>query len=157
MRTNLPAPFRPPVRHRKPRGKHPCWKQPGLVKFEVGTSLICVAPRGVAFKAYSIIDIFSRKTVGCRVEDREVDELAVDMFTTAFAEHGKPQTVHSDSGPAMRSSLLKDFLSTASVGQTHNRPRASNDNPFSDYAELRIMPNTVLSESVCADQRPTAV
>ena len=94
--------------------------------------------RGVAFKAYSIIDIFSRKTVGCRVEEREVDELAVDMFATAFAEHGKPLVVHADSGPAMRSSALKDFLSTASVGQTHNRPRVSNDNPFSE-SEFRTM------------------
>ena len=33
--------------------------------------------RGVAFKAYSIIDIFSRKLVGCRVEEREVDDLSL--------------------------------------------------------------------------------
>ncbi len=64
--------------------------------------------RGIAFKAYSISDIYSRKLVGWRVEDREVDQLAVDMFTDAFAEHSIPDAVHADSGPAMRSTLLKD-------------------------------------------------
>ena len=41
--------------------------------------------RGIAFKAYSIIDIYSRKIVGWRVEEREVDDLAVEMFQHAFA------------------------------------------------------------------------
>ncbi len=94
--------------------------------------------RGMAFKAYSIIDIYSRKIVGCRVEERECDQLAVDMFEDAFAEHGLPQAVHADSGPAMRSTLLKDLLSGLGVDQTHNRPRVSNDNPFSE-SEFRTM------------------
>ncbi len=94
--------------------------------------------RGIAFKAYSIIDIFSRKLVGCRVEDREVDTLAVEMFQDAFAEHGLPQFVHADSGPAMRSTMLKDLLHDSGVAQTHNRPRVSNDNPFSE-SEFRTM------------------
>ena len=94
--------------------------------------------RGVAFKAYSIIDIFSRKLVGCRVEEREVDDLAVEMFEDAFGRHGIPDAVHADSGPAMRSGALKDFLSELGVTQTHNRPRVSNDNPFSE-SEFRTM------------------
>lgn len=94
--------------------------------------------RGVAFKAYSIIDIYSRKLVGHRVEDREVDVLAVEMFQHAFAEHGIPAAVHADSGPAMRSTALKDLLTDLHVAQTHNRPRVSNDNPFSE-SEFRTM------------------
>jgi putative transposase len=94
--------------------------------------------RGSAFKAYSIIDIFSRTIVGWRVEEREVDDLAVGMFQAAFAAHGLPQFVHADSGPAMRSTVLKDLLSDLGVSQTHNRPRVSNDNPFSE-SEFRTM------------------
>jgi putative transposase len=94
--------------------------------------------RGVAFKAYSIIDIYSRKMVGWRVEERECDDLATDMFETAFAGHGLPAVVHADSGPAMRSTVLKDLLSGLQIGQTHNRPRVSNDNPFSE-SEFRTM------------------
>jgi putative transposase len=94
--------------------------------------------RGQAFKAYSIIDIYSRKLVGWRVEHREADQLAVDMFKAAFVEHGKPIAVHADSGPAMRSSLLKDLLADLNIAETHNRPRVSNDNPFSE-SEFRTM------------------
>lgn len=94
--------------------------------------------RGVAFKAYSIIDIFSRKLVGYRVEEREVDDLAVEMFEDAFSRHGIPDTVHADSGSAMRSGVLKDLFQTLGVTETHNRPRVSNDNPFSE-SEFRTM------------------
>lgn len=94
--------------------------------------------RGIAFKAYSIIDIYSRAIVGWRVEERECDDLAVTMFEDAFVEHGLPQFVHADSGPAMRSTVLKDLLFDLGVGQTHNRPRVSNDNPFSE-SEFRTM------------------
>lgn len=94
--------------------------------------------RGVAFKAYSIIDIYSRLIVGWRVEERECDDLAKQMFEDAFAEHGLPRFVHADSGPAMRSTVLKDLLADLGVGQTHNRPRVSNDNPFSE-SEFRTM------------------
>jgi putative transposase len=94
--------------------------------------------RGVAFKAYSIIDIYSRMIVGWRVEERECDALAAEMFTEAFTAHGLPQVVHADSGPAMRSNVLKELLADLKVGQTHNRPRVSNDNPFSE-SEFRTM------------------
>jgi len=94
--------------------------------------------RGCAFKAYSIIDIYSRKLVGWRVEDREVDDLAVEMFQDAFAREGLPEVVHADSGPAMRSTVLKDLLADLNITQTHNRPRVSNDNPFSE-SEFRTM------------------
>jgi putative transposase len=94
--------------------------------------------RGKASKAYSIIDIYSRKIVGWRVEEREADDLAVEMFQHAFARHGTPRAVHADSGPAMRSNALKDLLADAGVDQTHNRPRVSNDNPFSE-SEFRTM------------------
>ena len=94
--------------------------------------------RGVCFKAYSIIDIFSRKLVGYRVEDREVDDLAVEMFQNAITREGLPDVVHADSGPAMRSTVLKDYLGDLGVTQTHNRPRVSNDNPYSE-SEFRTM------------------
>ncbi|TDD55303.1 DDE domain-containing protein, partial [Kribbella antibiotica] len=94
--------------------------------------------RGKAFKAYSIIDIYSRKIVGWRVEDREVDDLAVDMFQHAFNQHGTPRAVHADSGSSMRSNVLRALFAGAGVAQTHNRPRVSNDNPFSE-SEFRTM------------------
>jgi transposase InsO family protein len=111
--------------------------------------------RGVAFKAYSIIDIYSRKIVGWRVEEREVDALAVAMFTDAFAEHGVPAAVHADSGPAMRSAVLKDLLAEHDVVETHNRPRVSNDNPFSEseFRTMKYRPNYPGIFATTADAR----
>lgn len=94
--------------------------------------------RGVVFKAYKITDIYSRKIVGWRVEDREADHLAVAMFRTAIAEHGAPNVVHADSGAAMTSNLLRDYLQQQDVDLSHNRPYVSNDNPFSE-AGFRTM------------------
>ncbi len=88
--------------------------------------------RGKAFKAYKIIDIFSREVVGWRVEDREADHLAVDMFETAIATHSPPTVVHADSGAAMKSNLLREALTDHGVTLSHNRPYTSNDNPFSE-------------------------
>jgi putative transposase len=60
------------------------------------------------------------------------------MFRDAIAREGLPNVVHADSGPAMRSTALKDYLGDLGVTQTHNRPRVSNDNPFSE-SEFRTM------------------
>lgn len=95
--------------------------------------------RGKVFKAYKITDIFSRQIVGWRVEDREADHLAVEMLQGAIAAHGAPQVVHADSGAAMRSNVLRDYLQDEQgVTLSHNRPHVSNDNPFSE-AGFRTM------------------
>lgn len=94
--------------------------------------------RRSAFKAYSILDIHSRMIAGWRVEERESDDLATDMFRKAIQRYGAPQFVHADSGPSMRSNKLKDFLTDRGVELTHNRPYVSNDNPFSE-SEFRTM------------------
>lgn len=88
--------------------------------------------RGVRFKAYKITDIYSREIVGFRVEERESDHLAQQMFTTAMGAHGVPEVVHADSGAAMVSNTLRQLLSGHLVRLSFNRPYVSNDNPFSE-------------------------
>lgn len=99
--------------------------------------------RNETFKVYSITDIYSREIVGWRVEKREVDQLAADMFETAIARHGAPRVVHADSGPSMKSHALRDVLTAHGVKITHNRPYVSNDNPFSESAfkTMKYRPN----------------
>lgn len=94
--------------------------------------------RGVSFKAYKITDIYSREIVGWRVEQREADHLAVELFEAAVAERGAPEVVHADSGAAMTSNVLRDYLGNLGVTMSHNRPYVSNDNPFSE-AGFRTM------------------
>lgn len=93
---------------------------------------------GKTFKTYSIIDIFSHPIVGYRVEEREVDVLAVEMFETAIGRYRPPGVVHADSEAAMKSNVLKKALTDRGVAMTHNRPYVSNDNPFSE-SEFRTM------------------
>jgi putative transposase len=90
--------------------------------------------RGVNYQAYVIIDIFSRKIIGHRVEERETEQLAKDMFTTAFSNEGTtPGFVHSDGGPSMTSkALTKHLRADHGIELSRNRPRVSNDNPFSE-------------------------
>ena len=95
--------------------------------------------RGVMFKAYKITDIFSRQIVGWRVEDRESDHLATQMFQETIATHGTPRIVHADNGSAMTSNLLRDTLKHHhGIELSYNRPYVSNDNPFSE-AGFRTM------------------
>ena len=98
---------------------------------------------GKTFKVYSITDIYSREIVGWRVEEREADHLAAEMFEIAIGQHGTPRIVHADSGPAMKSHALRDTLTAHRVKITHNRPYVSNDNPFSESAfkTMKYRPN----------------
>lgn len=89
--------------------------------------------RRVTYQFYVAIDVFSRMIVAWRLEDREDDDLARDMFETAFASHGaRPRIIHSDGGPAMTSNTLTGLFAELGIEVSRNRPRVSNDNPFSE-------------------------
>lgn len=88
---------------------------------------------GTYFHFYVITDIYSRKIVGWRVEDREVSELAKQMIQDAVIANGKaPRTLHSDNGSAMISGTVGTLLEKLGVGKSFSRPKVSNDNPFSE-------------------------
>lgn len=90
------------------------------------------------FKAFSVIDIFTREIVGYSVQERESARAAVEMFTDVFARDGAPRVVHADNGASMTSDLLGDLFESRGVLKTHNRPYVSNDNPYSE-SEFRTM------------------
>lgn len=89
--------------------------------------------RKVTYQLYLAMDVFSRFVVAWRVEAYEDDDLAREMFEDAFARHGaRPRVVHSDGGPAMTSKTLTDLFRDLGVEISRNRPRVSNDNPYSE-------------------------
>lgn len=89
--------------------------------------------RGQNFEFYVVLDVFSRYVVAWRVEEHECDQLAREMFDKAFAEHGiRPRVVHSDGGPSMTSSTVKELFADLNIEISRNRPRVSNDNPYSE-------------------------
>ena len=89
--------------------------------------------KGVWYHAYVVIDIFSRYVVGWRIETVEDGELAADLVADAIAEQGRaPGYLHADGGAAMTSKPLASLLVDLDVIRSHNRPRTSNDNPYSE-------------------------
>lgn len=88
----------------------------------------------VWYDFYVVLDVFSRKIVGWRIEQAEDAELAQEMFESAIAENGGvvPRIVHSDGGSAMTSKTLQRLFNDLAVTMTRNRPRVSNDNPYSE-------------------------
>jgi putative transposase len=89
---------------------------------------------GTWYDFYVVIDVFSRKIVGWRIEQCESAELAEQMFQTAIADHGGqvPRIVHSDGGTSMVSKTLATFFRDLGIEVSKNRPRVSNDNPYSE-------------------------
>ena len=91
--------------------------------------------RGIYYKLYMILDIFSRKIVGWEVWEEELGELASELVEKAvLAEKikGKPLVLHSDNGSPMKSYTLKAKLEMLGVMSSYSRPRVSNDNPYSE-------------------------
>jgi putative transposase len=85
------------------------------------------------FHLYVIVDIYSRKIVGWRVEDTENGVLAQQMIATAVTANGSaPHYLHSDNGPSMISQPVAVLLDKLGVAKSLSRPKVSNDNPYSE-------------------------
>jgi transposase InsO family protein len=89
--------------------------------------------RRVTYQFYVVLDVFSRLITAWRIEPCEDDDLAREMFENAFTRHrARPRIVHSDGGPAMTSKTLTDLFTDLGIEVSRNRPRVSNDNPYSE-------------------------
>lgn len=89
--------------------------------------------RGVFYYLYLVLDVWSRKAVGWRVEDAECTELASAMLeTTVATEASRPHVLHADNGTAMKGATLKATLERLGILASYSRPRVSDDNPFSE-------------------------
>lgn len=89
--------------------------------------------KGDWLNLYVVIDVFSRYVVSWRVEWVEDDAVARGMFEAAFAaQQAHPEIVHSDGGPSMMSDTLNELYAMLGITRSKNRPRVSNDNPFSE-------------------------
>jgi transposase InsO family protein len=89
--------------------------------------------KGVWFYAYVIMDLWDRSVVGWAIHDREDGGLARELFERACRDHqAAPLFLHSDNGGPMKSYTLVEFLYARGIALTTNRPRVSNDNPYSE-------------------------
>ncbi len=97
------------------------------------------------FYLYVILDIFSRRVVGWRIEHAESAVQFKALFQDAMAKHAVPPdqlTLHADRGAPMKAKATALMLADLGVIKSHSRPHTSNDNPFSEahFKTLKYQP-----------------
>lgn len=101
--------------------------------------------KGRFYYLYMFEDIFSRKIVGYEVHERECGELASKLIQRCVLKEKcfrKPLVLHSDNGAPMKSFTMKAKLEELGIIPSFNRPRVSNDNPYSEslFRTLKYCP-----------------
>jgi len=102
--------------------------------------------KGMYYRLYLIIDLFSRKVVGWEVWETEEAKYAEQLVQKAVLNEkiqGAPLVLHSDNGSPMKASTFQGFLEKMGIQSSYSRPRVSNDNPFSEamFRTLKYRPN----------------
>jgi transposase InsO family protein len=97
------------------------------------------------FYLYVILDIFSRRVVGWRIEHAESAAQFKELFIDAMEKHAVPRnqlTLHADRGGPMKAKTTALMLVDLGVLKSHSRPHTSNDNPFSEahFKTLKYQP-----------------
>ncbi len=92
-----------------------------------------------------IVDVWSRKIGGTRVEDRESSELASELFESNCRQLGVDPSgivLHSDNGGPMKGSTMLATLQRLGVVPSFSRPSVSDDNPYSEalFRTLKYRP-----------------
>ncbi|XNS25267.1 IS3 family transposase [Citricoccus nitrophenolicus] len=139
------------VRERRAQATHPARTKPELVAHEPNEcwSWDITKLRGPAkwtyYYLYSIIDIFSRYTVGWMVATGESAALAERLLAETIAKQGVDRdqlTIHADNGSSMASKPVAFLLADLGVTKSHSRPHVSNDNPYSEaqFKTLKYRP-----------------
>lgn len=101
--------------------------------------------RGLYFKLYLVMDVFSRKAVGWAVHEEEDGLLAAQLVErTALIERvvRDELTLHADNGGPMKASTLVAKLDALGIAASFSRPRTSDDNPYSEslFKTLKYRP-----------------
>lgn len=91
--------------------------------------------KGLFFYLHLIVDLYSRKIVGWEIYDSESAEYAAELVQRAVLnEHciDQPLVLHADNGSPMKGETLLETLYRLGIATPYNRPRTSNDNPYSE-------------------------
>jgi putative transposase len=89
--------------------------------------------KGRYLYAYVILDLWDRSIVGWSIHESEDGEHSRALFERVCRDTGvAPTYLHSDNGGPMKAFTLVEFLYAMNIVPSTNRPRVSNDNPFSE-------------------------
>jgi len=102
--------------------------------------------RGLFYRLYLVVDIFSRKIVGWEIHEQESADHASTLITKACLREGiRPGqlTLHADNGSPMKGATMLATLQRLGVVPSFSRPSVSDDNPYSEalFRTLKYVPN----------------
>ncbi|MGS2618071.1 transposase [Micromonospora sp. LZ34] len=133
------------VRERRRQAAHPPRVRPELVAtgpsqvWSWDITALKGPVKGIWYRCYVVIDIYSRYVTGWLVAAGEDAVVARDFLADAVARNGiEPHTLHADRGGVMVSRPVSEMLVSLGVLRSHSRPRTSNDNPYSE-AQFKTM------------------
>jgi putative transposase len=140
------------VRERRRQATHPPRVKPELVAhgpnqcWSWDITRLAGPAKWTYYYLYSIIDIYSRYTVGWMVATREDKKLAERLLGDTIAKQNIDRhqlTIHADRGSSMASKPVAFLLADLGVTKSHSRPHCSNDNPFSEaqFKTLKYRPD----------------
>jgi putative transposase len=140
------------VRERRRQATHPPRVKPELVAhgpnecWSWDITKLAGPVKWSYYYLYSIIDIFSRYSVGWMVASRESGPLAERLLADTIAKQGVDRgqlTIHADRGSSMASKPVAFLLADLGVTKSHSRPHCSNDNPYSEsqFKTLKYRPD----------------
>ena len=153
------------VRERRAQASHPPRTIPELVAhgpnevWSYDATALRGPRRGVWYRLFMMLDIFSRYCPGWMVIPDERAEAVRDWIEAVVATHGPFEPgrlfIHADRGPAMTSKPVGQLLADLCIGRTHGRPHVSNDNPYSEagFKTLKYAPAFPGSFGSIADAR----
>jgi putative transposase len=101
--------------------------------------------KGLFYRLYLIIDLFSRKIVGWEIWETEEAKYAEELVKKAVVSEkiqGRPLVLHSDNGSPMKAATFQVLLEKLGIQSSYSRPRVSNDNPYSEamFRTLKYRP-----------------
>lgn len=139
------------VRERRAQATHPARVKPELIAeapncvWSWDITKLHGPAKWTYYYLYSIIDIFSRYTVGWMVATVESAELAERLLAETIRKQNIDPgqlSIHSDNGSSMASKPVALLLADLGVTKSHSRPHVSNDNPFSEsqFKTLKYRP-----------------
>jgi putative transposase len=129
------------VRERRDRARHPRYQRPQLVATrpnQVWSWDITKLRTPYAFVylyLYVILDLFSCYVVGWMIAEQQTAALAKRLIAESCEREGirKGQLVlHADRGSQMIAQPTVQLCTKLGITRSHNRPRVSNDNPYSE-------------------------
>jgi putative transposase len=136
-------------RNQRPAQHHAIPRLKAMAPNQVWTwdiTKLALLTRGVYLSLYAITDLFSRYIVAWMVSLKENSALAIQLMNEAVVRYrvGPGQlTLHQDRGSPMTATGYLGEMKRLDITCSHNRPRVSNDNPFSEsgFRTLKYQPD----------------